>query len=430
LSTEDHWRRRRVEAATTLLTAAIAAFGAFGALARGASPAAPPPCGFAAGARVAETLRLDARARAAIPITHVVVIMQENRSFDHYFGRLAAAGQPDAEGFPERYVNMDAELHVVRPFHLPTTCLPHDPPHQWAAMRAQWNAGAMDGFVTSADDDDGDGRWAMGYYDQRDIPFYYWLASTFSLADRHFAAALGGTWPNRQLLYTGTAQTSRSSTGILLGARTIFDALDDAGVSWRVYKDGTPHQDCIGWKEGARGVEGNAAFFAALHDGTLPSVTFVDSQAEDEHPPADVQKGEGWTRTVYEQLTRSPLWPRLAAFLTYDEGGGFFDHVPPPSACPPDASRRELDRRGTRVPLIVLSPWARPHAVSHVTHDHASILRFIELLHDLPALTARDANADAMLDMFDFSGRAPMLKPPAPPAAGAHGCRPVAIVSR
>jgi phospholipase C len=396
-----------------------------------APPAVPTPaCEFAAGARVAETLRLDGRARAAIPITHVVVIVQENRSFDHYFGRLWAAGQPDAEGFPASFVNPDAEGHPVAPFHLDTTCLPRDPPHQWPAMQAQWNAGRMNGFVTSADDDDGDGRWAMGYYDQRDLPFYYWLASTFAIADHHFAAALGGTWPNRQFLYTGRAQTARSSSGMLLGARTLFDALDGASVPWRVYKDGAPHQDCIGWRAGARGVEDASAFLAALAAGTLPPVSFLDPGAEDEHPPADVQRGERWARALYGALLRSPLWPRLAVVLTYDEGGGFFDHVPPPTACQPDDTRRELDRRGGRVPLIVISPWARPHFVSHATHDHASILRFIELLHDLPALSARDANADALLDLFDFQSAPRLLAPPPAPAAGHNGCRPTALAHR
>jgi phospholipase C len=386
-------------------------------------------CRFTAGARVHETLAIDAAARAAIPITHIVVLMQENRSFDHYFGRLGVSGQPDAEGFPSGFTNLDHNGDQVVPYHLPTTCLPRDPPHQWRAVRAQWNQGRMDGFVTSADDDDGDGRWAMGYYDERDLPFYYWLARTFTIGDRAFAAALGGTWPNRQFLYAATAQTPHSATGLLTGARTIFDLMDSGRVSWRVYTDGTPHQDCIGWASDARRVQNSAAFLGALRAGTLPAVSFLDPGAEDEHPPADVQRGERWARMIYGEAVRSPLWPHLALFLTYDEGGGFFDHVPPPSACAPDEKRKELDRRGGRVPLIAISPWARPHHVSHVVHDHASILRFIELLHDLPALSARDANADALLDLFDFSAPR-LLVPPAAPAAGSGGCRPIVMAGR
>ena len=392
----------------------------------------PAPCRFHAGAHPSETLALGPLREsrlAQLAIKHVVVLMQENHSFDHYLGRLQAAGQPEAEGFPGDYSNPDGEGKPVTPFHLPSTCFPRDPPHQWPAASAQWHAGRMDGFVTSADDDDGDGRWAMGYFDGRDLPFYYWLANTFTVADRYFSAALGGTWPNRQFLYTATAQTAHSQTGLLTGARSLFDLLDEAHVSWRVYGDGPPRQDCIGWRRGRRGLEGEAEFRRALADGTLPAVSFLDPGPEDEHPPSDVQRGERWTRSFYQLVTRSPLWPSMALFLTYDEGGGFFDHVPPPAACPPDAEHADLDRNGTRVPFIVISPWTRAHHVSHVVHDHTSVVRFIELLHDLPALTDRDANADALLDLFDFS-KPEMLHPPAAPAAGRRGCKPVALARR
>lgn len=400
------------------------------------TPPAESSCAFTAGSLVGETLGASAPSVASrpLPITHVVVLMQENRSFDHYFGRLWAAGQPDAEGFPAGFSNPDTGGHRVVPFHLPTTCLPHDPPHQWPAAQRQWNQGRMDGFVLSAASADGEhddeaGRWAMGYYDASDLPFYHWLANTFAMGDRHFAPAMGGTWPNRQFMYAATAQTPRSSTGMLHGARTIFDLLDDRRVGWRVYTDGPARQDCIGWKAGARGVETSAAFVGALRSGKLPPVSFLDPADDDEHPPADVQRGERWARRLYGELVRSPLWPRLVVFLTYDEGGGFFDHVAPPPACAPDERHRELDRRGGRVPLLVISPWARPHQVSHVARDHTSILRFIELLHDLPALSARDANADAMLDLFDFS-TARLLSPPLAPPAGRNGCRPVAVAHR
>ncbi len=135
--------------------------------------------------------------------------------------------------------------------------------------------------------------------------------------------------------------------------------------------------------------------------------------------------GEAWTRQVYEAAVQSPLWPRLALIWTYDEAGGFADHLPPPSsACiprpgdPRDAAFFEL---GVRVPLAVISPYARSHYTSHVVQDHTAITRFIELVFDLPALTARDANSDALLDMFDFDAPALLTPPPAPPS-GTHGC--------
>jgi len=126
-------------------------------------------------------------------------------------------------------------------------------------------------------------------------------------------------------------------------------------------------------------------------------------------------------RSIYEAAIASPLWMKLAIVFTYDESGGVFDHVPPPKACIPSPDQTGFDRLGVRVPTMVISPWARPHHVSHVVHDHTSILRFVELLHDLPALTARDANADALLDMFDFN--CPTLQqPPTAPAAGTGTC--------
>src|SRR5262249_14739467 len=233
------------------------------------------------------------------------------------------------------------------------------------------------------DDDDTAGRWSMGYYDARDLPFYHWLARTFAIGDRYFSAAMDGTWSNRQILYTGTAHSRHAPTSLLEGERTVFDALNGAGVGWRVYTNGPPRQDCIGWKTGARGVESVDAFLAALAAGTLPPVSFLDGGIEDEHPPGDIQRGENWVRKLYQRAVASPLWPQLALFFTYDEGGGFADHVPPPAACPPDPDRADYGHRGTRVPFIAISPRARPHHVSHETHQHGSMRHFIPLLFEL-----------------------------------------------
>src|SRR5204863_313813 len=130
------------------------------------------------------------------------------------------------------------------------------------------------------------GRFALGYYDQRDLPFYYFLANTFTIADRYFSAAMAGTWPNRQFLYTGMAQKQVAPTSQLVGVPTIFDGLTRAGVAWAVYTDGPPRQDCIGWTRHTPGVKPIEALFTALRRGTLPAVSFVDPSDEDEHPPA------------------------------------------------------------------------------------------------------------------------------------------------
>ena len=352
--------------------------------------------------------------------------MQENRSFDHYLGQLAARGHPDVDGLSGAHANPKPAGGLVQSFPLESTCLEADPPHQWDAMNAQWNGGALDGFVRTAAVDGSDGRYVMGYYDEAQLPFYYWLARTFAIGDRYFSASLGGTWSNRNFLYTGRAHGVKNTFDrIASDARTVFDQLDDAGVSWAVYVDGSPRQDTLGWDEQHPGVRPFAEVLHDLRDGSLPEVVFVETgpgTAPDEHPPFDVQPGERWSRTLYRAARASPLWMNLALFFTYDTAGGLYDHVPPPPGCVPAEDEADFDRRGLRVPFFVVSPWAKPGYVSHEVRDHTSILRFVQLLHGLPALSARDANADALLEMFDFACPAPQPRPSSPPAAGRGGC--------
>jgi phospholipase C len=384
-------------------------------------------CGFARGARVAETLGVTSAVRARIPIDHVVIVVQENRAFDHYLGALEGHG---CEGTPRGYTNPDTADRPVSPQHLTTTCVSVDPPHQWEAMHTSWNMGRMDGFVRSGARNRTPPDVALGYYTRADLPFYYWLHTTFAMSDRYFASVLGGTWANRDFLYTGSSYGVRDTGQRTIPmARTVFDALDDAHVAWGVYTDGVPRQDSLGWPGTHRGVTRFSTFLAQLLAGTLPPVSFVDPAGrEDEHPTGNVQLGEAWTRRIVTEAMASPLWPTLALIVTYDEAGGFFDHVPPPVACSPDPARRDgydttdLDRLGFRVPFVVVSPWSRPGHVSHVAHDHGATLRFVEALFDLPALTDRDANADALFDLFDFSCPRMLHVEGGVPAAGADGC--------
>jgi phospholipase C len=387
-------------------------------------------CGFSAGAMPTDTLPISQDERAEIPIRHVVILMKENRSFDHLLGDLNSSGQAAVSAVPATFANPDASGATVPPFPLTTTCLKWDPGHQWDAMHAQVDGGAMDGFVTSAaKTTKTDGHFVMGHYQHTDLPFYNFLANTFAIDDRHFSSVRSGTWPNRLFLLLGTADGVKCSYcgGPNPATPTIFDALDAAGDSWGAYADGEPFDGALGWSAPHAGLHPFADFLTALRKGTLPSVAFVDGvpNMEDEHPPADVQAGEAWTRRVYEAAVASPLWPEIAIIWTYDEGGGFADDVPPPdSACvarpdnPLDTPFVEL---GVRVPFAVISPYARFHYVSHVVHEHTAITRFIELVFNLPALTARDANSDALLDMFDFDLPALLVPPPAP-GAGTGGC--------
>ena len=387
-------------------------------------------CRFQAGARVADTLGLGPTARARLPIKNIIISMKENRSFDHILGRLHESGQPATDAIPDTFVNRDLSDALVAPFHAPTTCMPYDPDHQWEGMHAQINGGKMDGFVTTAaKSTHTDGHLVMAYNDATDLPFYYWMANTFALEDRHFASARSGTYPNQNFLVLGTADGVRSTGGGLPqpDTKSIFDLLDERGISWGVYNDGDPFFGGLGWQDGHPGLHVVGEFISALDDGTLPQVTFVEARAFvlDEHPTADVQRGEAWTRMIYEHVVASRLWPGIAMIWTYDEAGGLADHVPPPEhACVarPGATDAPFFELGARVPFVMVSPWARPHAVSHVVEDHTAITRFIETVFDLPALTARDANSAALLDLFDFEGAAGLLAPGIPPAAGTGRC--------
>jgi phospholipase C len=307
-----------------------------------------------------------------------------------------------------------------------------------------WNDGKMDGFVKNAIAHSvtptgapaaTDGAFVLTYRERTDLPFYHWLADNWALADHYFSSTLSGTWANRLYLYAGSSYgVKNTGTDYLVKADTptIFSALDAAKVTWQVYSDDSYPLDgsliSAGWDATHKGVSKTAAFYAALADGTLPQVTFIDAglNIEDEHPPADVQLGEAYSKKVYDAVTSSPLWLKdgkgIAFIWTYDESGGFFEHLPPPKACLASPDQAEFDRLGFRVPFVLVSPFARRKYVSHQLHSHTSVLRFIELLHDLPALTARDANSDALLDMFDF-GCPPPAKAEGAPAAGSGGCK-------
>ncbi len=382
-------------------------------------------CTFATGTPAAASLGVAATTAAAIPIRHVIVLMKENRSFDHLLGRLHDQGQTDVEVIPARFTNPDMDGVPVGPFHQTNTCLAEDPGHQAADMALCLDGGLMDGFVVSAAQTTAsDGRWAMGVYEEPELPFNNWLARTFALSDRHFSAMAGGTYGNRNFLLFGSNATV-VDTGIVYpppNTPSVLQLLMNAGFTWGAYSDSEVFSGAMDWHQGDPGVHTLSDFLAAVDQGTLPNVAFVDAEEylTDDHPDADLQAGEAWTRNIYTHVVKSPQWPRLAMLWTYDEGGAFFDHIPPPDACSPTADS-PFHSLGTRVPFVAISPWAKRHYVSHVVQDHTAITRFIEVLFGLPALTARDANADALLDLFDFSCTRD-LTVEAPPAAGKGAC--------
>jgi phospholipase C len=351
--------------------------------------------------------------------------MQENRSFDHYFSRLPrqrvkGASNPDPLGGPP-----------IKPFHQTRFCEVADLGHGWNASHQEWNGGAMDGFpAANVDPGDPSGARAMGFYTKRDIPYYYKLYRKFAMSDRHFCSLLGPTWPNRHFLLAATAFGHKSNdfptVGTEFSQRTIFEALDEAGVSWKVYAGDAAFGLVYAYVRNHPGkIFSIAQYHADAAAGTLPQVAYIDPPfvgegESDEHPPSNMQLGQRFVAEIVDSLFQSPLWGRSALFITYDEHGGYWDHVPPPLACVPDGIPPNLspsdiqaayDRYGVRVPFVVVSPFARKSYVSHTVTDQTSILRFIETRFDLPALTKRDANASPLLEMFNFT-RPPFRRAP------------------
>jgi phospholipase C len=384
-------------------------------------------CGYAAGALPAETQGASAPSGTDIPVDTIVIVMMENRSFDHYFQLLPEHGQPDVEVAPQGFTNPDVDGSLVAPMPIGQHCFV-DTAHGWGSVHEQVNGGAMDGFIRT---NEGNhelpmggspdllrGTRAMQHHGPDTLPFYYWLASEFSIADHYHCSMLGPTWPNRMYLYAATSGGLTSNT-FTSNVTTLMDYLELREVPWAIYATGTPGFGVFVDKlldyqgEHLKTIDD---FYVDAAAGTLPKVVFVDPNlgregfdTNDEHPPAMAQYGQRFVADVVKAMGESPQWSRSATFITYDEHGGLYDHVPPPDACAPD-DRTDPDadppvgftQLGVRVPLMVVSPFAKKHFVSHKVYDHTSITRFVEARFVMPALTGRDANAEAPFDMFDF----------------------------
>lgn len=376
-------------------------------------------------------------------IEHVVLLMLENHSTDNVLGMLphvSAERRRDFDGLPvNRYgtpiaSNPAVTRGRVRSFALADVCPAHGLTQNWNSSHHQFNAGRNDGFVTNANS-----PTPMGYLTPAQMPVTYALASHFPVSDRFFCSVLGQTLPNRRYYFSATSsgQVNDDDSSVLVSAAngTIFDRLDAGRVSWRVYYDNTPSPFYFpNFRDNplqvARCVK-NEQFFSDAAAGRLPAVSYVEENFayQSEENPQDIAYGEGFLRRVAAAVMDSPLWPKTVLFITYDEHGGWYDHVSPPRAVPPDnippnlalsakgTFKAGFDRYGFRVPLTVVSPWGQPHYVSHKVADLTSILAFIERKWNLPPMTRRDAAAWDLRDMFDITTRRlpePLAVPPAP----------------
>jgi phospholipase C len=400
--------------------------------------AARQACSFKAGDPTGVSVAKDAKLGAEIPIDTIVVLMMENRSFDHLLSNLPSYGQSDVEVASASATNPDSQGNTVPFHHAPSMCFA-DTNHEWDGSHVEWDNGMNDGFVIANENHSGggpDGSRGMGFYTEAEIPFLYAAANAFALGDHYFCSVLGPTFVNREYLYAGTSFGYTYNQILAMPMNNIMEVFETKQIDWHVYSETLPGP-AIFLDSYSHYIGDNffpqSAFFSDAAAGTLPPLTFLDPNLRDDgavrddfHPPGDLQLGDALLAKVTAAVTASPQWGRMALIITFDENGGLYDHVPPPKACPPDDSAPILQNGGTtpygfdqygfRVPLVVISPWAKPHYVSHNVYDHTSILRFIEARFELGALTARDANADPLFDLFDFSKAALKSPPSLPPS--------------
>jgi phospholipase C len=353
-------------------------------------------------------------------VDHIVILMLENRSFDHMLGYLSLErGRRDVDGLKGGFAN---EHHGrTYPIHrLGSTVVAEDPDHTAGSVDLQIGGGNMDGFVASyaatmlsRGNADGDPAPIMGYYGAADVPVFDHLAREFAICDRWFSSVPGATWPNRLYALCGRAAGSRDDRPLnlppLYDQPSFVRHLDENDVSWRWYSSdvGTLRMAdqlyCLGhhgdfayftktdlpWKTrlNIRVQTDDRSFLEDAAQGTLPSVSWIDPsfgnfnplgfQQNDDHPPADINNGQDLALAVYHALATSPQWEKTLLVIFYDEHGGFFDHVPPSDAVDDDPEM--FGRYGVRVPAMIVSPWVQPSTVSKTLFDHTSIIKTILL---------------------------------------------------
>jgi phospholipase C len=373
-------------------------------------------------------------------IQHIVFVIKENRSFDTYFGAF-----PGADGVTNGFISNGERMSLRRG----PDRMPRDIGHDWEDARRAMHEGQMDRFDLVRDGNQRNDFLSMTQFVAADIPNYWRYAEHFGLADHMFSSLAGPSFPNH--LYTVAAQSAgafnnpdsliwgcdadeRTTVAVVdasgavtrqapcFDVPTIADSLETAGVSWRYYAPVRGQHGYI-WSalDAIRHIRMGplwqrvvpvSDFDAVASSGALPAVSWLIPDFDvSEHPTVDAFAGttlsvsacagENWTVQHLNAIMQGPDWPTTAIILTWDDFGGFYDHVPPPST--------DQFGLGPRVPLLVISPYAKEGVISHTVYEFASVLQLIEARHKVKALSRRDVEANSLLDMFDFS------QPPAPP---------------
>jgi phospholipase C len=370
------------------------------------------------------------------PFDTIVVLMMENRSFDHLLGWL-----PGANGRQRglAYAAKDGAIHQTWPLAPDFQgCHYLDPDHTWQGIRDQYAGGRCDGFLKTPSAKPGD-LFPIGYYRQGDLPILHALAKGYTTFDNYFCSMMGPTWENRLYQLTATTQLidscdypAENEPRPVEIATAIFDRVREAGLKAAYYYHSSPITKLFA----SRKYDGISypidRFWADARDGRLANVVFIDPDysdlaedmgtSNDYHPWGNVLVAEGLVARVHDALRASPQWQRMVFVLNFDEHGGFFDHVPPP-ICADDTelSGPDLKRLGFRVPAIAIGPFAPMRIDSSGPYEHCSILKMIEWRWGLEPLRLRDRRAKNLAAALDFSIRRDPIDLPAfaPPPHGA-----------
>lgn len=350
------------------------------------------------------------------PIEHFVVLMQAEHTFDNYFGTYPGAnGIPPGTCLPLDTETRDPE-GCIAPYRIG-----NEPPEDLSltagVQRRQYADGRMDGFVAAYRRLGRDGTTVMGYYDAEDLPFYWNVADRFTLFDNFFSSARVGARLNHFYWVAGVPTPSGGEHLPPEGygdIPTIFDRLTERGVPWKFYVENldpaanyrthpqsTVRVPLLAFARFlddprlAGHVVDLSEYDRDLDAGTLPSVAYVVAKGSSENPPARLDKGQDLVRSMTGQLAKSRYWSTSAFMWTYSGGGGWYDHVPPPSV--------DREGYGFRVPALMISPYSRRGEVNHTTLDYTAILRFIEDNWQVAPLGARDASSPGLGSAFDFT---------------------------
>jgi phospholipase C len=352
-------------------------------------------------------------------ITTYVYMMMENRSYDHMFGaRSMAPESKPGNGLPTptTFSNPDINGVAVTSFTPDLTALcALDPPHDWDAARVQWNQGANDGFLLAQQtkykddprykDDPTVLRQPMQYLVRSDVPVSWALADHYATADRWFCAVMGPTLPNRYYWHAGSSEGKMDNTAPVggLNGPSIYHRLDAKGIPWAYYYGSIPVVPLYnGLGNDIPKMQPFQQFFADAKAGVLPPVVYIDPafDVNDDHPPIHPIHGQELIASVYNALATSPQWKNCLLLITYDENGGFFDHVSPPQTVDQRADQG-FNQLGFRVPAIVAGPYVKQSYVSSVQYEHCSALRELEAAFGLEPINQRTMTANDLSDFID-----------------------------